>query len=176
MLSACRKLWHSHGVQAPTKLSYSLVALSILHLKFISEYTTSNNPGIDLVPALVLQQVQLCWSLMSATIPNLKSFVKSFSSGFGIQLDPASTQAYSSSGRYNRSHGYELGSVGKDSKSRSTNRSYHDIEEQGPLPQQVRSGGKTRDQESIDSVGSQDHIIRKDVQWNVRYETDQGKI
>ncbi|KIW61144.1 hypothetical protein PV05_01302 [Exophiala xenobiotica] len=153
-----------------------LVALSILHLKFISEYTTSNNPGIDLVPALVLQQVQLCWSLMSATIPNLKSFVKSFSSGFGIQLDPASTQAYSSSGRYNRSHGYELGSVGKDSKSRSTNRSYHDIEEQGPLPQQVRSGGKTRDQESIDSVGSQDHIIRKDVQWNVRYETDQGKI
>ncbi|KAK5454240.1 hypothetical protein LTS15_006240 [Exophiala xenobiotica] len=156
-----------------------LVALSVLHLKFISEYTTSQNPGVDLVPALALQQVQLCWSLMSATIPNLKSFVKSFSSGFGIQLDPASTQAYSSSGRYNRSHGYELGSVGKESKSRSHNRSYHDIENgQGPLPQEMQNGSKTqqKDQESIGSVGSQDHIIRKDVQWNVRYETDQRKI
>ncbi|KAK5195315.1 hypothetical protein LTR72_007381 [Exophiala xenobiotica] len=169
----------SHQVVLAFAFRLPLVALSVLHLKFISEYTTSQNPGVDLVPALVLQQVQLCWSLMSATIPNLKSFVKSFSSGFGIQLDPASTQAYSSSGRYNRSHGYELGSVGKESKSRSHNRSYHDIENgQGPLPQELQNGNKTqqRDQESIGSVGSQDHIIRKDVQWNVRYETDQRKI
>ncbi|KIX01115.1 uncharacterized protein Z518_10181 [Rhinocladiella mackenziei CBS 650.93] len=157
-----------------------VAAVSIVHLKFVSDYTNSSNPGIALVPVLVLQQVQLCWSLISATIPNLKSFVKSFSSGFGIRLDPSTTQLYGS-GRYGRSNGggYELGSVqGKGtSKSRSANRSYNDIEGQATLPQQMRHGNTVttataRDQESIESGGSQDHIIRKDVQWKVHYETE----
>ena len=144
-----------------------------MHLKFVSDYTNSSNPGLALVPVLVLQQVQLCWSLISATIPNLKSFVKSFSSGFGIRLDPSLTQAYGS-GRYGRSTGYELGSIKPpgSSKSRSANRSYNDIEGHTVLPQQMPNGNKsTRDQESIGSAGSQDHIIRKDVQWQIHYET-----
>lgn len=159
------------------------MALSVLHLKYISDYTTSPNPGIALVPALVLQQVELCWSLIAATIPNLKSFVKSFGSGFGIQLDPTVTQAYGS-GRYKGDNGYELGSVNRSgkssSKSRSGNRSYNDIEHQDPLPQHqhhLQDDDKIRrDQESIDSAGSQDHIIRKDVQWNVHYETTEHDV
>ena len=153
---------------------YSLAALSIIHLKYISDYTTSKNPGIALVSALVLQQVELCWSLISATVPNLKSFVKSFSSGFGIQLDPTLTQGAYGSGRYKGTNGYEMGSVpGKgDSKSRSGNRSYNEIEHQDPIPQQPQDDDKIRrDQESIDSAGSQDHIIRKDVHWDIHYET-----
>ncbi|KIW14959.1 hypothetical protein PV08_07746 [Exophiala spinifera] len=150
-----------------------LVALSVLHLKFISEYTTSRNPGVAFVTALVLQQVQLCWSLISATIPNLKSFVKSFSSGFGIQLDPSISQAYGSGGRSRRHSGYELGSFGKgNSKNRSADRSANDTEEPGTSPQDMRNDSKAGDQESVDSTGSQDHIIRKDVQWTIRYETD----
>lgn len=153
-----------------------VAALSIIHLHYIAEFTKSTNPGIALVPAVVILQVQLCWSLISATIPNLKSFVKSFSSGFGIQLDPSVTQAYGS-GRYGRSNGYEMGSVNGQgtSKSRSANRSYNDIEEQHPLPQQIVAGNKagtSRDHESIDSGGSQDHIIRKDVQWKIHYESE----
>ncbi|KAJ9644849.1 hypothetical protein H2204_001311 [Knufia peltigerae] len=151
-----------------------LVALSILHLKYISDYTTSRNPGLALVYALVLQQVQLCWSLISATVPNLKSFVKSFSSGFGIQLDPSSTQEYGSGGRSHRPSGYELGSVGKgNSQNRSADRSTRDAAgEQAPFAQDMHHGSKTRDQESIERTGSQDHIIRKGVQWNIRYETN----
>ncbi|KIV81888.1 hypothetical protein PV11_04038 [Exophiala sideris] len=158
---------------------HGLAALSIIHLKYISEYTTSKNPGIALVPALVLQQVELCWSLIAATIPNLKSFVKSFGSGFGIQLDPTLTQVAYGSGRYKDTNGYEMGSVpGKgSSKSRSGNRSYNEIEHQDPVPQQPPDDDKIRrDQESIDSAGSQDHIIRKDVQWDIHYETTERNM
>ncbi|KAK4946516.1 hypothetical protein LTR10_014368 [Elasticomyces elasticus] len=158
---------------------YGLAALSIIHLKYISEYTTSKNPGIALVPALVLQQVELCWSLIAATIPNLKSFVKSFGSGFGIQLDPTLTQGAYGSGRYKDTNGYEMGSVpGKgSSKSRSGNRSYNEIEHQNPIPHQAQDDDKIRrDQESIDSAGSQDHIIRKDVQWDIHYETTERNM
>ncbi|EXJ95667.1 hypothetical protein A1O1_00789 [Capronia coronata CBS 617.96] len=155
-----------------------VAALSIVHLKFISDYTNAPNPGLGLVLALVLQQVQLCWSIIAATVPNLKSFVKSFSSGFGIQLDPDSTGQYSSP-RYGRSNGYELGTVDVKGgpKSRSANRSYNDMETQSGLPQQIDAGKPiTRDQESIDSGGSQDHIIRKDVQWNIHYEANRNGL
>lgn len=157
----------------------SVAALSIVHLKYVSEYTISSNPGIALVPVLVLQQVQLCWSLISSTIPNLKSFVKSFSSGFGIQLDPSLTNAYGS-GRIGRGTGYELGSMRPHgtSKSRSGTGSYNDIERPTALPQQVQDGKNhphARDQESITSAGSQDHIIRKDVQWKIHYETNDDR-
>lgn len=157
-----------------------MAALSIIHLHYVSEYTNSDNPGLALVPVLVVQQVQLCWSLISATIPNLKSFVKSFSSGFGIQLDPSATHVYGSSSQYGRSNGYELGSVRADprSKTRSGNASYNDIEGPTALPQdapnrKIHTNG--RDHESIHSGGSQDHIIRKDVQWKIHYENAEGQ-
>lgn len=158
---------------------HSVAALSIIHLHYVSEYTNSSNPGLALIPVLAVQQVQLCWSLISATIPNLKAFVKSFSSGFGIQLDPSQTQAYGSSGRYGRGTGYEMGSVRADgnSKSRSGNASYNDIEGPTALPQEGQTHGnqaKRGDQESINSGGSQDHIIRKDVRWKIHYETNDG--
>lgn len=144
----------------------------------MSKYTGAVNPGLALVTPLVLQQVQLCWSIISATVPNLKSFVKSFSSGFGIQLDPESTRSYGS-GRYGRSNGYELGSVDGNgtSKSRSAQLSYNEIETKPAVPHQRDTvTPTTRDQESIDSSGSQDHIIRKDVRWDVHYETKRNSV
>jgi len=42
----------------------------------------------------VCQQIELSWSLISATIPSLKSFVKSFNSGFGLTIDPKNTARY----------------------------------------------------------------------------------
>ncbi|KIW87391.1 uncharacterized protein Z519_12027 [Cladophialophora bantiana CBS 173.52] len=159
--------------------------LSILHLHYVADYTSSGNPGIAIVPVIVIQQVQLCWSLISATIPNLKSFVRSFSSGFGIQLDPSLTQAYygsgRSSGRLGRgsTNAYEMASVGGNgtAKSRSAARSYNDntTEQFPPVPQSGPGSNNLtvmRENDSIDSGGSQDHIIRKDVQWNVHYETE----
>ena len=156
--------------------------LSILHLHYVADYTNSGNPGIAIVPVIVVQQVELCWSLMSATIPNLKTFVKSFSSGFGIQLDPSltNTQPYGSGERSSRiANRYELGSVHGNGtvKSRSGGRSYIDLHETPSHPTKPSPGSKltsTREHDSIDSGGSQDHIIRKDVQWNVQFETEPG--
>ncbi|KIY02762.1 uncharacterized protein Z520_01227 [Fonsecaea multimorphosa CBS 102226] len=168
--------------------------LSILHLHYVAVYTGSDNPGIAIVSVIVIQEVQLCWSLISATIPNLKSFVRSFSSGFGIQLDPSVTQAYGSgrssgrgsgrgSGRLGRlMNAFELSSVlpgnNGTAKSKSARRSYHDAEQYPPIPEQdprVCKPTMMRENDSIHSGGSQDHIIRKDVQWNIQYEADQGR-
>ena len=154
------------------------MALSILHLHYVADFANSDNPGIAIVPVVVIQQVELCWSLISATIPNMKSFVKSFSSGFGIQLDPSLTQAYGS-GRLGRTaNGYEMGSVNGTAKSGSGPRSHSDNGEAPPVPPKPLLSIKltsTREHDSIDSGGSQDHIIRKEVQWNVHYETEPGR-
>ncbi|KAH0845449.1 hypothetical protein AYO21_06154 [Fonsecaea monophora] len=172
-----------------------VAALSILHLHYVAKYTGADNPGIAIVPVIVIQQVQLCWSLIAATVPNLKSFVRSFSSGFGIQLDPSLTQAYGSgrgsgqrsgpgsgsgSGRLGRiMNVFELDSLpGKGTaKSRSAGKSYHDAEQYPIVPQQEAGDNKVtviREDVSIDSGGSRDHIIRKDSQWDIHYETKQG--
>lgn len=46
------------------------------------------------MPAIVAVEAELCWSLVSATLPLLKNFIKSFATGFGhdvglgvLQLD-----------------------------------------------------------------------------------------
>jgi hypothetical protein len=155
-----------------------VVALSLLHLHYVADYVQSSNPGIAIVPVIVMEQVQLCWSLISATIPNLKSFVKSFSSGFGIQLDPSLTQAYGSGRLERTANRYEMGSLGGSHKSKSGGRSTHSVEGTRDLPADPPPKlASIREHDSIDSGGSQgseDHIIRKDVQWNVHYETEPG--
>jgi hypothetical protein len=155
-----------------------VVALSILHLHYVKIYADSSNPGIALELVIVVQQVQLCWSLISATIPNLKTFVKSFSSGFGIQLDPALTTAYGSERR--GTNGYELGSVGtkrSGNQSKPSSRLQGSNHAEEPVPASFIAASSTSKitsprEHSMDSGGSQDHIIRKDVDWRVHYETN----
>lgn len=53
---------------------------------FYTNWTTSmrsNNPGVDRTSSLVYQQCHLCCSLVAATIPCLKSFIRSFDTGSG---------------------------------------------------------------------------------------------
>ena len=158
---------------------FRVVILSILHLHYVANYANSSNPGITIVSVIVLQQVELCWSLISATIPNLKSFVKSFSSGFGLRLDPSQTQAYGSGRGARTANTYEMNSgLGNGTaKSRSAGRSYIVAEETPPFPAKGSLASKLNDgrEPSIDSGGSQDHIIRKDVQWDIHYESEPGR-
>ena len=39
-----------------------------------------------MVPAIIAAEAELCWSLVSATIPNLRNFMKSFATGFGHEF------------------------------------------------------------------------------------------
>ena len=151
----------------------SVAALAILRIYLVDKYVHSAKPGLDIVPVLVCQQVELCWSLISATIPALKSFVKSFNSGFGLTLDPDATTRYGSRG-YAAGGGFELRSVGKGKSILSSKGSRNTTSKDGEdritdmLHRKDKKNG--RDVGSIKSMGSQDHIIRKDVQWEVRYE------
>jgi hypothetical protein len=176
-----------------------LVALAVLRLHYVGAATTAENPGTALTPILVLQQVYLCWSIISATLPNLKAFVRSFGSGFGIGIDMETyTNAYGSKQR-----SYEMNKMSGTHNNGSSNRSMdhgtqtaHEVEDkeyvrpvrtvssqQGGLvhghqlpgsshgePQQHDKQG---DLDSIESTSSDAQIIRKHIDWTVRYE-DEG--
>jgi hypothetical protein len=160
-------------METPTESSARVAAIAILHLHFVGNYVHSETPSLSIVGVLVCQQVELCWSLISATIPNLKSFVKSFSSGFGLTIDLDASAARYGSRSYGKA-GYELGTVRK-----ATSQGLHggshiatipDLEHQSTAIQHEEENGHARKGGSSTSMGSEDHIIRKDVQWKVEYE------
>ncbi|KAI5459536.1 hypothetical protein BGZ63DRAFT_415097 [Mariannaea sp. PMI_226] len=63
-----------------------LIALSAFHLAFFSKYPASDEPQFAITESLLFQQAMISWSLISATVPNLKNFLKSFSIGMGFPL------------------------------------------------------------------------------------------
>lgn len=77
-----------------------LVGLSALHLALFKGYSVSTSslppsttasssgeqPQLAVARGLLLQQVMLAYSLVSATVPNLKSFMRSFSVGLGVSI------------------------------------------------------------------------------------------
>lgn len=58
-----------------------LIALAVLRMYYVDRYANAENPGLAQTPIAILQQVYMAWSIISATIPNIKSFVRSFGSG-----------------------------------------------------------------------------------------------
>ncbi|SPJ83935.1 uncharacterized protein FTOL_10451 [Fusarium torulosum] len=63
-----------------------LVAVSAVHLAYCRTYPTASEPQFAVTDALLWQQVMIAWSLISATVPNLKNFLKSFSIGMGFPV------------------------------------------------------------------------------------------
>jgi hypothetical protein len=155
-------------------LSPRVAGLAILRIHFVSNYAHSATPSLHIVPVLVCQQVELCWSLISATIPTLGSFVKSFNSGFGLTIDPDTTSRYGSRG-YAARGAFELGSMerGKSmlSSKGSRNATVKDSEDRAmDVLHRKEKRNSREDDDSVKSLESLDHIIRKDVQWEVHYE------
>ena len=158
----------SRKIRSSADSSTRVAAIAILHLHFIANYVHSETPALSIVPVLVCQQVELCWSLISTTIPNLKSFVKSFSCGFGLNIDLDASSRYGS-----RTHGaaaYELGSV-KKTPVPSLRSGRHiatipdHIDGRSVVIQHGRETSHARKARSSTSMGSEDHIIRKDIRW-----------
>lgn len=172
-----------------------LIALSVLRLHYVQNATTASNPGTAQSPIMVLQQVYLCWSIISATLPNLKAFVRSFGSGFGIGIDMETyTNAYGSGKNSSgQQKSYEMGHVGSrtgrlDGSNalgsraeeehvkpiRSVNGGQGGFRHGHSLPRsahgQQHYQGEEREVDSIESTSSDAQIIRKDVGWDVRYE------
>ncbi|RMZ85560.1 hypothetical protein DV737_g596, partial [Chaetothyriales sp. CBS 132003] len=159
-----------------------LIALSVLRMHYVRKYTHSSNSGLSQEPILIVQQVYLCWSIISATIPNLQAFVRSFGSGFGISVNmDLYGSAYGS--KVSQRNRYELGSIKSTVRSVQINGPRPDMPRKTKVFQEISDSaghlGSRRgtsqiyaDGDSIESAGSQGQIIRKDVQWQVHYETN----
>lgn len=93
-----------------------LAGLAGLFLKTWIRSLHSTNPGIHRTPAVIYQQAELCVSLMAATIPCLKSFIRSFDTGSGVKASFGSSNDYGSGDRPSNSAGkhvesYKLSSI-----------------------------------------------------------------
>ena len=167
-------------------LFHSLIALSILHLHYIPpilHHSLSNSTSFVVIPALLIQQVQLCWSLLSATIPNLRSFMKSFHSGFGMDMGVGTLGTSYTPGSYGngsrgRAMGIRLNSLTQDEQtppqgSRTKAGFEHslrpDAVERSTVISRNGKGDVQLEDLSLRSGGSQELIIRRDVEWSVSY-------
>lgn len=104
-----------------------LIILASLFLKTWELSLSSNNPGVDRAPAVIFQQTQICVSLMAATIPCLKSFIRSFDTGSGVKANFGSSEQYGSGGRGSNAQGgsqsYRLSSMNRSKASGSRSES-----------------------------------------------------
>lgn len=140
---------------------YSVAALAIAHAVYSAKISADPRPGLAFVPALALAEAELCWSLISATIPNLKSFMKSFNTGFGHNDFGFTSNPTMSTSRRRPGDEIPLRSLPSNKNELRPDRYAYDAE--------VVRG---RDNRSIESGNSQELIIRKTVEHEVTFEGD----
>ncbi|ORY15013.1 hypothetical protein BCR34DRAFT_533475 [Clohesyomyces aquaticus] len=178
-------------------LRFPVVAFAFVHLHFISDYDTGPNMSQTTISALVFLQIELFWALLSATIPTLKAFMKSFNSGFGMEIDLdgyGSVSGHGQSGRDDlRSYRmrplrpnprYSTVTSKISAKFRQTNdggdtaSTHSQLATSSIRPDNVRTetsiyhpASKNRGPSSVESDGgSQEMIIKREVQWTVWHE------
>ncbi|KAL7943917.1 hypothetical protein V8C42DRAFT_327170 [Trichoderma barbatum] len=165
-----------------------LIALSAIHLAYFSKYPTAPEPQFAVTNSLLFQQTMIVWSLITATVPNIKNFLKSFSIGMGFPLafDPSV---------YGSSNAYPLRSL-ENSRSKATSAAgasnsvwahdHPDSEARGRphnwRPDQAsnqaaaKANHYSRDyqgnlsEEELFKVGSRDMIIVKEMAWKVTHD------
>lgn len=122
-----------------------------------------------------MAEAELCWSMVSATIPNMKTFMKSFSTGFGhdFGLTTATASENTSSPWESRSRGGQipLSDLRKSMPGRRA--PVHDdtvVEaNDGPYVVHVSGNRLEADEHSVGSGKSSDMIIRKNVTTTVEH-------
>ena len=134
----------------------------------------SPNPTFAAVPASILSQVEMNYSLISATIPCLKPFMRACNSGFlGGPLPRLHGSPYNSAGSY------ALHSLPSD-RTPETN-GWRDSEQKtwrpassrpGPadprtVVEQTPPGPRREDAESMESRGSEQLIMQHTREWIV---------
>ncbi|KAH6643425.1 hypothetical protein BKA67DRAFT_632884 [Truncatella angustata] len=163
---------------------FIVVIFSALHLAHFNEYPSSAQPQFAVTKTLLFQQTMVAWALISATIPNLKAFMRSFSMGMGF------AQGFGDS--TNDSHSYPLQSLSNRSTARSQRhmRAPRQHDDQGrdedhdggpvlrpdianhfsAITHRERSVEHDDDTHSIGKSSSQELIITRKVQWGIEYE------
>ncbi|KAF2656677.1 hypothetical protein K491DRAFT_627820 [Lophiostoma macrostomum CBS 122681] len=153
------------------------VGFSAAHLHFVSKSARNNDTSHDMIAALVYQQFELFWLLLAATVPTMKAFMRSFNSGFGMEIDlDGYGSGYGSGGYSNRSYPLRSlqsatgasGAVIGGKRSRPSD-GYHTA---FPAPTPRREVGcmDSSVRPSMTSDSSQELIIQKHVQVSVYHE------
>ena len=158
------------------------VVLSSLHGVAIHRFVISNDHGLSIANRLLWQQVVLGYALVSATVPTLKSFIRGYNKALGRDVSTRSRKlgggyGLETYGRSGEDSGLELRSVPKGSR-----RGQGEFGDKIKLRQdgdQYRAnafgdGDRVIDQHkrrtSSGSHGSEDPIIRRDINVTVEYE------
>jgi hypothetical protein len=150
-----------------------LVVFSALHFVHIKRYPTTDEPLYYVTGAIIQQQCMLLWSLISATIPNLKAFIQSFSLDFGMGMGLDTSQKSSSHPLENLTVGFaqtgtwrKIRNPGHDGRGTISSNLRPDAHQNRSVVFHHVAG----DGDSFTSNGSQDRITRKVVDWHVRSE------
>lgn len=178
-------------------LRLPLLALASLFLKYWKTSLNSDNISVARTTALVFQQSQLCVSLIAGTIPCLKSFLQSFDTGSGVKAGLGqsinssgyghhSNIYHSSSAPTNNGESYQMSSLNRSRKvkseaqakrnngetvrvnKRSSTRRLCSDTEENSVEMERRS---TQESDCKSQLSTQELVIRKDVQWEIRRET-----
>jgi hypothetical protein len=171
-----------------------LIALSAAHLSLFKPYTRSASPLFEISDSLLLQQIMLTYSLISATIPNLNSFMKSFSIGLGVSfgfldedLEASPREAYalqalsthSGRRRSNAPEGFRSSRISDGADGvldvqipvlRPGSIQHEVLIEHSPDDRSDHRSSATDEGRGSSRCGSRDMIIKKEVQWNVYHE------
>ncbi|ERF70271.1 hypothetical protein EPUS_09109 [Endocarpon pusillum Z07020] len=60
-----------------------LIAITVLRLKYLTAGLRSSDPTLDDLPTVLATQVELGWSLISATVPCINPFIRAVSTRYG---------------------------------------------------------------------------------------------
>ncbi|KAM3458801.1 hypothetical protein NHJ6243_007251 [Beauveria neobassiana] len=190
-MSAARKL----QVIMAFSFRLPLAVLAGLHLFYFHRYPSAAEPQFAVIDSLLFQQAMISWSLISATVPNLKNFLKSFSLGMGFPLAYDDTMTGSGGAYAMRSFANSrfkgtavgAGNTGVVSTTISARRRSEaglpaQPSQQGWPAEGVLSGQATEgqpyatssrehvDEDASSRTGSQDMIISKEIAWKITYE------
>lgn len=69
---------------ANSSLLHRVIVFSLIHLHYLHNLKSTDDPGIASGSALTWQEVELTYSLAATTLITLKSFTREFDTGFGL--------------------------------------------------------------------------------------------
>lgn len=157
----------------------SVAILAILYLHYITTFHDTPNVGVAITVAIVFQQCELGYSLVSSTIPTLKNFLRDFDTGMGLGLSSVmATTGYGSSNK--RGGNYKLNGLSKDGTQLSQTSRTEQLRRKGlqklrpDLHEYTTSiyhssrPKSTSGDRSHATAGSQEMIIHKGVEFEVR--------
>ena len=153
-----------------------------MYLHYVTTFFDTSNAGVAISTAIVFQQTELGYSLVSSTIPTLKTFLRRFDTGMGLDLASSITHYGHGSTRYksnmfNSSKGsggrYELQERSKDGTGPSSTERLGKIAPPNFRPDLIDSTRSIAHPANRTSASAeQSHTTENSQEMTIRYHVD----